>query len=31
MNNEEFLNSLKLLGIEVTNKELSKFENIKIY
>ena len=29
MNNEEFLNSLKLLGIEVTNKELSKFEKYK--
>lgn len=29
MNKEEFLNSLKLLGIEVTNKELSKFEKYK--
>lgn len=29
MNNEEFLNSLKILGIEVTNKELSKFEKYK--
>ena len=29
MNNEEFLNSLKLLGIEVTYKELSKFEKYK--
>ena len=29
MNNEEFLNSLKLLGIEVTKKELSKFEKYK--
>lgn len=29
MNNEEFSNSLKLLGIEVTKKELSKFEKYK--